>query len=200
MDKETKDSIEEIKKYAKDNDVPIMLDDGIEFLTDFIVQKNIKNILEVGTAIGFSSIMMALQNDKIRVTTIERDEERYLEALKNIKKLKLEDRINLVFGDALEVKLPKEKYDLIFLDGAKGQNIKFLERFEDSLSEYGYFITDNINFHGYVKEDENEIKSRNLRGLVRKIKAYIAYLNESEKYTTKFYEIGDGIAVTERKR
>ena len=90
MDKETKDSIEEIKKYAKDNDVPIMLDDGIEFLTDFIVQKNIKNILEVGTAIGFSSIMMALQNDKIRVTTIERDEERYLEAAKEYVKVRVQ--------------------------------------------------------------------------------------------------------------
>lgn len=198
MNADVQSMIKEIKDYAKKEDVPIMLDDGIDYLTSFILKHQIETILEVGTAIGYSAIMMALTNPKIKVVSIERDEVRYLEAIKNIKKFNLEDRITLIFGDALDVKL-KEKFDLIFLDGAKGKNIDFLEHFENNLNKDGYFVTDNIDFHGYVDKDENEIKSRNLRGLVRKIKAYINYLKESDVYTTEFLNIGDGIAVTTRK-
>ena len=190
--------IKEIKEYASKENVPIMQDAGIEFLTTFILKHQITKVLEVGTAIGYSAIMMALSSPNLKIITIERDEERYLEALKNIKKFDLENRITLIFGDALDVNLD-DKFDLIFLDGAKGKNIDFLEHFEGNLEEYGFFITDNINFHGYVKKDESEIKSRNLRGLVRKIKKYIDYLKNSNIYTTKFYEIGDGIAVTNKK-
>lgn len=192
-------TIKEIKEYADVENVPIMQDEGIEFLTDFIVKNNITNILEIGTAIGYSAIMMALSNERVKVTTIERDENRYLEAVKNVKKMGLENRITLIFKDALEVNL-NDKFDLIFLDGAKGQNINFFEHYEKNLSNNGYVITDNINFHGYVKKDESEIKSRNLRGLVRKIKDYINYLKTSVKYETTFYEKGDGISVTKRKR
>lgn len=191
--------IKEMKEYALINNIPIMQDEGIEFLTDFIIKNNITNILEVGTAIGYSAIMMALINPKIKVVSIERDEARYLEAVKNVKKFNLEDRITLIFKDALEVSL-SEKFDLIFLDGAKGQNINFFEHYERNLSENGYVITDNINFHGFVKKREEDIKSRNLRGLVRKIKDYINYLKTSIKYETTFYEKGDGISVTRRKR
>ena len=191
--------IKEIKEYAEAENVPIMQDEGIEFLTKFIVDNHINSVLEIGTAIGYSAIMMALSNPKLKVVSIERDEERYLEAVKNIKKFKLEDRITLIFKDALEVNL-NEKFDLIFLDGAKGQNINFFEKFEKNLENDGYVITDNINFHGYVQKDESEIQSRNLRGLVRKIKDYIKYLKTSTKYETVFYEKGDGISVTTRKR
>lgn len=190
--------IKDIKEYAKMNDIPIMQDEGIDFLTSFIIKNQINTVLEVGTAIGYSAIMMALANPKLKVVTIERDEERYLEALKNVKKFDLEDRITLLFNDALEVNI-KEKFDLIFLDGAKGQNINFFEHFERNLEENGYIITDNIGFHGYVEKDESEIKSRNLRGLVRKIKAYIEYLKENPNYITTFYEKGDGISVTQKK-
>lgn len=190
--------IKEIKEYAKEEKIPIMLDDGIDYLTTFILKHQITKVLEIGTAIGYSAIMMAIANKNLKITTIERDESRYLEALKNIKKFGLEDRITLIFNDALEVSLT-EKFDLIFLDGAKGKNIDFFENFEKNLAPNGYFITDNINFHGYVSKDEGEIKSRNLRGLVRKIKNYINYLQESDTYVTEFLDIGDGIAVTRRK-
>ncbi len=190
--------INEIKEYALDNDVPIMQDEGIEYLTNFIVKHHSSSILEVGTAIGYSAIMMALANPDAKIVSIERDEERYMEAVKNVKKFNLEDRINLIFKDALEVSL-KDEFDLIFLDGAKGQNINFFEHFEKNLSKDGYIITDNISFHGYVDKDETLIKSRNLKGLVRKIKAYINYLKENPNYVTTFVEKGDGISVTKRK-
>ncbi|MGN0974055.1 MAG: O-methyltransferase [Bacilli bacterium] len=199
VDSNTYSIIRNIKDYAKKEKVPIMQDEGISFLTTFIIKNQIKNILEIGTAIGYSAIMMALCNPNVKITSIERDEKRYLEAIKNIKKLNLENRITLIFNDALNVKLD-DKYDLIFIDAAKSQNIKFFERFEKNLDNRGYIITDNMMFHGYVEKDEKDIKNRDLRGLVRKIKLYIEYLENNPKYKTVFHnKIGDGIAVTSLK-
>lgn len=193
-----KEEIEKIKEYAKEYNVPIMMEDGIEFLTNYIKEKNIKNILEIGTAIGYSAIMMALINKDIKVTTIERDETRYQEAIKNIKNFNLEDRINIIFSDAFEVELT-EDFDLIFIDAAKAQSIKFFEKFERNLKQNGTIITDNLNFHGMVQIDEKEIASRNVRGIVRKTKAYIEFLKENKNYDTTFYDIGDGISISIKK-
>ena len=174
-----------------------MIDSGIDFLTTFIIKNQINSVLEIGTAIGYSAIMMALANPNLKITTIERDRERYLEALKNIKKMELEDRITLIFNDALEVSIG-DKFDLIFIDAAKGQNIKFFEKFSSNLNKEGFIITDNMNFHGLV-EKEDEIQSRNLRGLIRKNKEYKEYLLNLTDYHVEFLNIGDGIAVAERK-
>ena len=198
MVKNTYTQIKEIKEYAIANKVPIMQDAGMDFLTTFIIKHQIKNVLEIGTAIGYSAIMMTLCSPNLKVTTIERDEQRYMEALKNIKKMNLEDRITPIFNDALNVKLD-DKYDLIFIDAAKAQNIKFFELFERNLNPEGYIITDNMYFHGLVKKNEKEIVSRNLRGIVRKIKDYINFLKNNDKYNTTIYEVGDGIAVSEKK-
>ena len=190
--------IKEIKDYATLNNVPIMQDAGIDFLTTFILKKQIKNVLEIGTAIGYSAIMMAKTKEDIHITTIERDETRYMEALKNIKKFNLEDRITLIFNDALNVKLEGD-FDLIFIDAAKGKNKDFFEHFESNLSMNGYVITDNMLFHGYVEMDEAEIPSKNIQGIVRKIKDYTYFLENHMLYKTTIYKIGDGIAVTERR-
>ncbi len=190
--------INKIKEYAKEENIPIMQEEGIEFLTSFIEKKQIKNILEIGTAIGYSAIMMAKVNSDIHITTIERDETRYLEAIKNIKKFNLENRITLIFNDALNVEI-SDKYDLIFIDAAKGKNIEFFNHFENNLDMDGYIITDNMGFHGYVEMNEDEIPSKNIRGIVRKIKDYIYFLENNMVYKTTIYKIGDGIAVTERR-
>ena len=191
--------IKELKENALFNKIPIMQDEGIDYLTTYIIKNGVERVLEIGTAVGYSSIMMCLVCPKVSVVTIERDEERYMEALKNIKEFNLEDRITPIFKDALDVKL-KDKFDLIFLDGAKGQNINFFEHFENNLEKDGTFITDNINFHGYVDKKEEDIKSKNLRGLVKKIKAYKEYLLNNPSYDTIFLNLGDGIAVTQRKK
>ena len=190
--------IKELKEYASANNIPIMQDDGIDFLTTFIVKKQIKNVLEIGTAIGYSAIMMARCNNDVHITTIEKDEARYMEALKNIKKFDLEDRITLILNDALNVKLDGE-YDLIFIDAAKGKNQDFFEHFENNLSMNGYIITDNMHFHGYVEMPEEEITSKNILGIVRKIKDYTYFLENHMLYKTTIYDIGDGVAVTERR-
>lgn len=190
--------IRTIKAYALDNKVPIMVDDGIDFLTTFIIKRQVRNILEIGTAIGYSAIMMALASPNVKIVSIEKDKDRYLEAVKNVKKFNLEDRITLIYKDALEVKL-KEKFDLIFIDAAKSKNIEFFNHFERNLEKNGSIITDNLSFHGYVAKDLKEIENRNLRSLVKKIKKYIAFLDDNLKYKTTFYEIGDGISVTEKR-
>lgn len=190
--------IREMKQYAEVNNVPIMVDEGIDFLTTFILKNHVKNVLEIGTAIGYSAIMMALVDPNLKITTIERDEVRYLEALKNVKAFDLENRITLIYNDAFNVKLD-EKFDLIFIDAAKAQNIKFFEMFERNLEYRGVMVTDNLKFHGLVEKKEEEIKSKNLRSLVRKIKDYIDYLKTNEKYNTEFFEVGDGISVSKRK-
>ena len=108
-------ALQELRNYAEENNVPIMTTEGINFLTSYIIKHDIKKILEIGSAIGYSAIMMALANPNAEITTIERDEKRYLEAVKNVKKFNLEDRINLIYNDALDVKINGE-FDLIFID------------------------------------------------------------------------------------
>lgn len=190
--------IREMKKYALDNKVPIMQDDGIDFLTTFIVKNQINSVLEIGTAIGYSAIMMALANPNLKITTIERDRDRYLEAVKNIKKFDLEDRITLIFSDALEINI-EGKFEMIFIDAAKGQNINFFEKYDTNLKDNGFIITDNMNFHGLVDKVDAEIESRNLRALVRKIRDYRTYLLNNQNYNVEFFNIGDGIAVASKK-
>ena len=193
-----KDLILEIMDYAKENNIPIMQQEGIIYLTSYIEKNDIHSVLEIGTAIGFSAIMMALTKEDIHITSIERDKERYMEAVKNVKKLGLEEKITLIFKDALDVSL-EDKYDCIFIDAAKSKNTEFFEKFQSRLNDNGTIITDNMKFHGYVDKDESEIKSRNLRGLVRKVKEYREFLKNNKRYNTEFLDdVGDGIAVSRK--
>lgn len=194
-----KELIIEMENYAKEKNVPIIEKDSIAFIMKYIKANNIKNVLEIGSAIGYSAILMASSNQDTKVTTIERDNERYMECLKNVKKAGLEKKINVVFQDALELNLAEDNsYDLIFIDAAKGQYIKFFEKFQYFLAPKGVIITDNLNFHGLVGKSET-IESKNLKSLVEKIEKYVEYLKENEEFDTKFYDLGDGISVSFRK-
>lgn len=187
----------DIENYAKENNIPIMQKDGIEFLTNYIKEHNVKKILEIGCAIGYSAIRMCLVHDDISVVTVERDESRYKEAIKNIKEFNLEKRINVIFDDAFNVDL-SDKFDLIFIDAAKSQYIKFFEKFKNNLSKNGVIVSDNLDFHGLVHKNLNQIESRNVRGIVRKLNNYIEFLNTNKEFKTDFYSIGDGIGISYR--
>lgn len=189
-------SILELEEYAKKNNIPIMMKDGIDFLTNYISKNNINRILEIGSAIGYSAIKMCLVNEKVTVTTIERDEKRYLEAVKNIKLFGLENRIQVIFKDAFDVELEGE-YDLIFIDAAKSQYIKFFEKFKKNLKQGGIILSDNLNFHGLTYTTE-PIQSRNVRGIVRKLNNYINFLKENKEFETEFFDIGDGISISKK--
>lgn len=186
--------IRKLEEYASEHNVPIMMPDGIEFLCDYIKKNNVKNILEIGTAIGYSAIKMALVDKDIKVTTIERDIERYNLAIENIKNFGLEKQITVIFDDAFNIEF-QETFDLIFIDAAKSQYIKFFEKFKINLNDNGVIVSDNLDFHGLVKSNE-KIESRNVRGIVRKLRNYIEFLENNEEFETKFYPIGDGIGIS----
>lgn len=187
--------LEELELYAKNNNIPIMQKDGIAFLVKYIKEHQIKRVLEIGSAIGYSAIKMALVGKDIHIKTIERDFERYELAVENIKKFNLEDQIEIINIDAFDLE-EKGTYDLIFIDAAKSQLIKFFEKFKTNLQQNGTIITDNINFHGLTHA--TEIKNRNTRQLVGKIRSYIEFLKNNQEFTTVFIDDGDGIAISTR--
>lgn len=189
--------IRRLEEYAKENNVPIMMKDGIEFLTQYIKENNVKTILEIGSAIGYSAIRMALVDKDIEVTTIERDTNRYEEAVKNIKEFNLENQIDLINADALEYNTEKQ-FDLIFIDAAKAQYIKFFEKYKTNLKQNGTIISDNLDFHGLVKNPELTT-NRNTKQLVRKINTYIEFLKENKEFKTEFISLGDGIGISKRQ-
>ena len=193
-----KELILEMEEYASLKNIPIIEKDSIAFIMKYIKKNNIKNILEIGSAIGYSTILMASVAPDVTVTTIERDEARYMECLKNVKKCGFEKKINVVFQDALDVNLTGVKYDMIFIDAAKGQYIKFFEKFKYFLNDGGVIITDNLKFHGYVGKSK-EIESKNLRGLAQKIEDYIEFLKNNQEFETNFYDVGDGLSVSVKK-
>ena len=189
--------MKELEEYAKINNIPIMQKDGILYLINYIKENNIKNILEIGAAIGYSSIMMASINSDIRITTIERDKDRYDLAVFNIKKYNLDKQINIIYGDAVDTDITG-MYDLIFIDAAKGKNIFFFEKYKNNLVKGGTIITDNLSFHGLV-EDDSLIKTKNQKGIVNKIKDFISFLDNNEEFSTKYISVGDKIAISKRR-
>lgn len=191
------DKLLEMKEYALNNDVPIMQDSGIAFLVMLLNVKKPKNILEIGSAIGYSSAFMAL-NSNANITTIERDSKMILECKKNHKELGLENRIRLIEGDALEMafEIENEKFDFIFIDAAKAQYIKFFEIYSKFLTDDGIILSDNLYFHDLLFE---EVNNRDLRQLVRKVGKYNEFLLENKDFKTNIFDIGDGVGVSVRK-
>lgn len=193
-----REKIIEMEEYAKEHNVPIIEKDSIAFIMKFIKANDVKEVLEIGSAIGYSAILMASVKDDVKVTTIERDETRYMECLKNVKKCDMQDKISVVYQDALEVNLSGVSYDLIFIDAAKGQYTNFFEKYKYFLKPNGVIISDNLKFHGHVG-NRNNIANRNLKQLVGKIENYIDFLKDNEEFETKFYDVGDGLSVSIRK-
>ncbi|MBQ3671811.1 MAG: HAD hydrolase-like protein, partial [Treponema sp.] len=180
-----------LQKFAVKNEVPIMQDEGSDFICEYIVKNNARNILEIGTAIGYSAIKFARLRDNIRVTTIEIDGDRFLAAERNIAEAGLSQRITLIHGDALEQSINGE-FDVIFIDAAKAQYIKFFEKFKQNLAEDGAIISDNLSFHGMV-EDLSLTHNYSTIKLVKKIRKYIAFLKSNDEFSTDFFSVGDGV-------
>jgi len=191
------EKLQEMINYALEFDVPIMQNEGIAFLIMLLRVKKPLRILEIGSAIGFSSSMMAL-NSCATIDTIERDLKMINECKKNHLELNLTERINLIEGDALETfEIVKDnKYDLIFIDAAKAQYIKFFEMYSPLLNDDGVILSDNLYFHDLLF---TEVNNRDLRQLVRKVGKYNDFLLNHPDFETHIFKIGDGIGVSTKK-
>ena len=189
----------EIRSFGKENKVPITLDDTLSFLIQTINENNCKEILEIGTAIGFGCISMAENTNCIHIDTLEKDETRFNIANENIKNKGLENKISTHLCDAMEyLKICNNKYDFIYLDGPKGQYINYLPLLVKLLNPNGIIFADNLNFHGMVT-GEIEV-SRGCRAMIKGLKNYIQEISTNPIYETTIYkEIGDGVGVTKLK-
>ena len=200
------EEVRKIKEYALEKKVPIMQDEGIDFLTTFLIKNQIKSVLEIGTATGYSSICFAtilLENcidedsSSILIDTIELDEERANEAIRNIKEMDLTNTINVFIGNAVEI-LPtfNEKYDIIFIDAAKGKYPIFLKEAIRLSHKNTIILADNILYKGYVMSDYNKHKQRTA---VTHLREYIKEATEDKSLETKILEVGDGLAISKVK-
>ena len=190
--------LEEIAQKARDNHVPVMLDDTSCYLANFCYEKKPKNILEIGTAVGYSGLVMLLgSGDDSMLTTIEINEKLFLKAKHNFQAYDIEPRTKQYLGDAAEI-LPwlDEKYDLIFLDGPKGQYLKYFPTLFKLLKVGGYLIADNIYYHGMVKGDAYPPHKH--RTIVTNLRAFNSALASDERLECKFEEIGDGILIAKK--
>lgn len=187
----------DLKEYGKNHKVPISLDDTLDFLIKTINDSNSKYILEIGTAIGYSSIAMAENTDCIRIDSVEIDQSRYLLAKDNVAKHNLLNRISLYNGDALEyIKNTNKTYDFIFLDGPKGQYINYLPHLMKILKINGIIFADNLYFHGMVTGSIPV--SKGCRAMIKGLHRYIDEINSNPNLDTKIYDIGDGIGISKR--
>ncbi|WP_263629486.1 O-methyltransferase [Bacillus tianshenii] len=194
--------ITKMEKLAVKENVPIMDLVGMETLLQLLRLSGPKRILEIGAAIGYSSIRMATALPDAKVVTIERDEVRFKQAVEHIKEAGCTEQIQLVFGDALEVfgEIEKEgQYDFIFIDAAKGQYEKFFTMYEPLLAENGVIITDNVLFKGLVAEMHETIEPKRIRNLVKKIDHFNHWLMNHPDYVTSILPVGDGIAISKRR-
>lgn len=187
------DLISDMERFAKKENVPIMQKESLDYLISFIKQHDIKSVLEVGTAIGYSTIL--IKEVVNNITSIERDEERYNIAVKNVELSNL-NNITLIKGDALDI-IITDKFDLIFIDAAKGKNKEFLDKFKSNLNENGYIVIDNMDFHGLVGKSMT-IEKRRLRSLVKKIENFIKYMEEQTEFKVTKIDKGDGLYLLER--
>lgn len=190
--------LNELEKKARREYIPIIRHETQSVLRVLLTQTRPAEILEVGTAIGFSAILMC-ENSEARITTIENYEKRIEPARENFKKAGVSDRVNLIFGDAMEV-LPRlaGPYDFIFMDAAKGQYIRFLPEVLRLLAGGGMLVSDNVLQDGDILESHYAVERRN-RTIYKRMREYLYELTHREDLVTTILPIGDGLALTVKK-
>ena len=186
-------TFKEIAEYAAKNFVPIARKDFVEYFKDLIIKNNYHDILEIGSAIGYTTVNLALL-ENVYVTTIEYNNERYELCMENIKDFNVEDKVLAIHDDALNVFI-SQKFDVIFIDAAKAKNIKFFEKYEVNLKDNGIIIIDNIELNDF-KKNVSPKKAKFYEGKINELKEYLASLTN---YDVCYSEIGDGIAILKKK-
>ena len=190
--------LEKIKQKALEEHIPIIMDETLEVIEKYLSKNKPNRILEIGTAVGYSAICFTqfLAENGV-IDTIEREVDRVEEAKKNIKLAEVENKINIYEGDAVEI-LPtlNNKYDVVFIDAAKGKYPFFLKEALRMINKDGMIFADNILYKGYVMSDYNKHKQRTA---VRNLREYIKEVSENPNLETEILEVGDGLAVSRIK-
>lgn len=193
---QSNDILEEIKRKALEDHVPILQDVSLEFIEVILDIKKPNKILEIGTAVGYSAINFSkyLSGDNAKLTTIELKEEMYNIALNNVEKLGLKDKIELINADATKyLATMDEKFDVIFIDAAKGQYLVFLEQALRMSKNGTVIIADNVYFKGRVLSGYNEHRHRTATNRLRE---YIHQVTTNPLLHTTILNLGDGVAVS----
>lgn len=194
-----KEELRKIKQKALEEHIPIIMDDTLEVVDKILKEVKPTKILEIGTAVGYSAMCFSeyLQEGG-RIDTIERDEDRIAEAKINIKNVGVEHKIKIYEGDAVEI-LPTldEKYDVVFIDAAKGKYPFFLKEALRMIKPTGVILADNILYKGYVMSDYNKHKQRTA---VRNLREYIKEVTEKPDIETEILDVGDGLAISRIKK
>lgn len=192
---ERKDFLEKMEAYAQENHVPIIEPEVAQLIKVLLRSNKPKTILEIGTAIGYSALVMmdTLEGD-CHITTIERREDMIDLAKDFISKTPYQDNIKIIQGDANEVlDTIEDTYDLIFMDAAKGQYIEFFNKCMDLLNPGGMIIADNVLFRGMVASDDLVIRRKIT--IVKRLRKFLKYINEIEGFTSSVIPLGDGLAL-----
>lgn len=187
--------LQKIKEKALDEHIPIIMDDTLEVIENTLKDKKVERLLEIGTAVGYSAICFTdFLSENGVIDTIEREHERVEQAKINIKLAEVEEKINIIEGDAVTV-LPTldNKYDVVFIDAAKGKYPFFLKEALRMIKPNGIIFADNILYKGYVMSDYNKHKQRTA---VRNLREYIKEISENPNLETEILEVGDGLAIT----
>jgi predicted O-methyltransferase YrrM len=189
----------EIELKARERYIPIISPEIGQLFSVLIKSVRPKRILEIGTAIGYSTIWMArAAGPTVEVVTIEIDEERAREARENFQHYNLENRINLKLGDALEI-IPylHRKFDFVFIDAAKGQYLNYLELLMEIVPAGGLIIADNVLYRGYVR-GRKSVKHKH-RTMVNVLREYLETVTDHHLLETSVLPVGDGIAISVKK-
>ncbi|MBQ0028375.1 MAG: O-methyltransferase [Lachnospiraceae bacterium] len=199
MDLGNPEYLNELEKYALETFVPIIRKDMQAYLKFLMVQCQPAKILEVGTAVGFSALLMSEYAPDAHITTIENYDKRIPIARANFEKYGKSDRITLLEGDAMEI-LPKlsDRYDFIFMDAAKGQYINFLPDIMRLLSPGGLLVSDNVLQDGDIIESKYAVVRRD-RTIHTRMRDYLYTLKHTEGLTTAILPVGDGVTVSVKR-
>ncbi|MCD8104506.1 MAG: O-methyltransferase [Lachnospiraceae bacterium] len=189
--------LDELEQSALENHIPIIRPDMQSFLKVLLALRQPRRILEVGTAVGFSALLMAENTSPdCHITTIENYEKRIAPARENFVKAGMEERITLLKGDALDI-LPtlQENYDFVFMDAAKGQYIRFLPEILRLLGAGGVLVSDNVLQDGSIIESHYAVEQRD-RTIHKRMREYLYVLKHTDGLLTSIVAVGDGAAVT----
>ncbi|WP_422487215.1 O-methyltransferase [Gudongella sp. DL1XJH-153] len=185
-----------MEDYAHQNNVPIIEPEVGQLISVLLKLHKPKEILEVGTAIGYSALLMAQNlHGNWNITTMEKNPEMIEKALEYFQESPYGDRIRIIEGDARET-FPHltKKYDFIFLDAAKGQYMEFLRFAMDLLEPGGLIVSDNVLYKGMVASDKLVVRRK--RTIVNRLREFLEHINNMQGYTSSVLPLGDGVALT----